>query len=261
MVVRTVAFWPFVSDALYTRIPDSTRYSVRGKLASMRSNPTTFRNGELKTISYMFGSGKNVVSRVAESTRNKNDSSDACSFKNWMSSMSCPMKINFTAKHMSFKGDMSQTPYVLAAIVAVAVLVVWSRARPSRAVDLGTLGPLGPLAAWPPDQYAAASAALQRFATSYQSSFTLSGCTKDTVLDMSGAHADALSALYDLRMRLPNDIVAETKVTQQIESVDRALRGYIADAQARAGTPMLFPGPIDDAFYKMWYRAANDTQE
>ena len=102
---------------------------------------------------------------------------------------------------------------------------------------------------------------MQRFAASYQSSFALASCTKDTVLDMSRAHSDALGALYDLRMRLPNDVVAETLVTRQIENVDRALRGFIADAQARAGTPMLFPGPIDDAFYKKWYRAANDTRE
>lgn len=153
---------------------------------------------------------------------------------------------------------MSQMYVLVAVLIAVAVVVVASsrRGRPSQAVHVDPS-----IRAVAPEQYATASAALQRFAASYQSSFALASCTKDTVLDMSRAHSDALGALYDLRMRLPNDVVAETEVTRQIENVDRALRGFIADAQARAGTPMLFPGPIDDAFYKKWYRAANDTRE
>lgn len=106
--------------------------------------------------------------------------------------------------------------------------------------------------------YDACMQALKAFATEYRLTFQHGLCSKKAVTTLSSLRQDALRHLYQMRMRLPNDLDAETALAQHIEGTDGLLRAYIADAQTRCGQALLHMGPIDDTFYKAWYRAHND---
>lgn len=101
--------------------------------------------------------------------------------------------------------------------------------------------------------------ALRAFATEYRLTFQHGGCTSRAVKSLHGLREEALRHLYQLRMRLPNDLDAEARASQWIEDTDAVMRSHLEDAQTRCGAPLLLPGPIDDAFYKRWYRAHNDV--
>lgn len=73
--------------------------------------------------------------------------------------------------------------------------------------------------------------------------------------------ARAQRAVGEARMRLPNDLVAERALVAAAEDVDRAMLQHIEDARRRCGAPLVHPGPVDDAWYGAWYRAANDAVE
>ncbi len=103
-----------------------------------------------------------------------------------------------------------------------------------------------------------ATQALRAFATEYRLTHAYGKCTRQAVLALHGLRDKALKHMYELRMRLPNDLHAEAELAQHIEDTDRLLRGYIQDAQARSGQVLLHPGPIDDMFYRQFYRAHND---
>lgn len=107
--------------------------------------------------------------------------------------------------------------------------------------------------------YDACLAALRAFATEYRLTFQHGRCTQAAVLSLHALRDDVLRHLYALRMRLPNDLGAEAKLTKDIEDTDVLLQAYVQDARARCGTPLLHPGPIDDVHYRQWYRAANDV--
>ena len=70
--------------------------------------------------------------------------------------------------------------------------------------------------------------------------------------------AHAQEAMGELRMRLPNDLARERRLAAAAEALDRAMLEHIEDARERLGTPLVHPGPVDDAWYGRWYRAAND---
>lgn len=106
--------------------------------------------------------------------------------------------------------------------------------------------------------YDACMQALKAFATEYRLTFQHAMCSKRAVTTLSALRQDALQHLYQMRMRLPNDLNAETALAQHIEDTDGLLRAYIADAQERCGQALMHTGPIDDTFYKEWYRAHND---
>lgn len=101
--------------------------------------------------------------------------------------------------------------------------------------------------------------ALRTFASEYRATFQHGRCTRTALLSLHALRDDALRHLYELRMRLPNDLEAEAELARHIEDTDVLLRAYLQDAQARCGEPLLHPGPIDDMHYRQHYRAATDT--
>lgn len=109
------------------------------------------------------------------------------------------------------------------------------------------------------DDFDGARTALREFASEYRHTFHHGKCTKEAVMSLHALRDRALEHMYALRMRLPNDLEAEASMTQHIEDTDTLLRAYIRDAQERCGETLLFPGPIDDAFYRQFYRAHNDV--
>jgi len=111
------------------------------------------------------------------------------------------------------------------------------------------------------EHFDAACTALKAFAAEYRSTFVHGGCTGGSLRSMTSLRAEALRHMYQLRMRLPNDMDAEGSMTQHIEAVDRVLQEYILDVQTRCGLGSAFPGPIDNAYYRNFYRAHNDVAE
>lgn len=106
----------------------------------------------------------------------------------------------------------------------------------------------------------AAMQALRAFAAEYKLTFQHGKCTKQAVMALHSLREDALTHMYQLRMRLPNDMDAEATLTQHIEDTDRILRASLREAQARCPEArLLYPGPLDDAFYGDFYRAHNDV--
>ena len=145
-------------------------------------------------------------------------------------------------------------------LMAAWFAVLWVRARVRRAKQdqlppgIGGMGPH--LRPYSTTHFDACVQALRGFAAEYRG-----GCHKGSVLAMHALREDALRHMYQLRMRLPNDMVAERELSQHIEDTDRLLMHYIKEAQGRCGQDLLFPGPIDDLFYKQHYRAHNDLAE
>lgn len=107
--------------------------------------------------------------------------------------------------------------------------------------------------------YDACTQALKTFASEYRLSFQHGKCSRATVMSLNNIRNEALRHMYQMRMRLPNDLDAETRLTQQIEETDRIMRAYIQDAQDRCGARLAFAGPVDDMFYKQLFRAHNDS--
>ena len=112
-----------------------------------------------------------------------------------------------------------------------------------------------------PEQYDASLASLHAFASVYRSTFTLAQCTRESVEQLHALRDSVLCNLRELRLRMHNDLVEEAGLVQHTEDVDRLLRGYIEDAQWRSHSDLVFPGPIDDWFYRKFYRASNDVIE
>lgn len=151
---------------------------------------------------------------------------------------------------------------VLVIALAAWFVALWVRKRVRAAHEQrlppGVTAPGAAARVGSTDHFDACVQALRAFATEYRLSFQGGACGKRSVMALLALRDEALRHMYQLRMRLPNDVRLETEVTQHIEDTDALLRDYIRDAQERCKVPMLFPGPLDDAFYKDRYRAAND---
>lgn len=150
----------------------------------------------------------------------------------------------------------------LAAVLALVLAAwLWLLRRRERQGDLplGVAAPGPGVRALSPDLHDACVRALREFAEAYRATFQHGQCSKEAVLRLHDARADALGHLYQLRMRMPNDLDGERELTRHIEDTDRLLHSYIADAQARCGQALLHPGPIDDMYYRRFYRAHNDV--
>ena len=151
--------------------------------------------------------------------------------------------------------------------LALAAMALWfaflaarAYARRARAHDLPSGVQSRPdLCGHSSHHFDEATQALRAFATDYRLTFQHGQCTKDAVMTLHTLRDKALKHMYELRMRLPNDLHAEAELAQHIEDTDALLRTYIQDAQSRCGAPMLYPGPIDDMFYRQFYRAHNDV--
>lgn len=156
---------------------------------------------------------------------------------------------------------MQTSPVLLMLLVLLAGWGLWLAARRARQGDmpLGVSAPGPDARALSPVLHDACVRALRDFAHAYRATFRHGQCSKAAVLKLHDARADALGHLYQLRMRMPNDLHGERDFTKHIEDTDMLLRSYIADAQARCGQHLLHPGPIDDMFYRHHYRAHNDV--
>lgn len=151
-----------------------------------------------------------------------------------------------------------------AVLVVGAIVVLWRYTRQlSAAVQDGRLPPgVSPLSdeleKYSKVHYDACMGALRDFARAYRLTFLHGGCSEDAARNLHAFRATAVRHMYQLRMRLPNDLDAETRLTQHIDDVDSILRAYVHEAQERCGLSLLHPHPLDDSFYRRYYRAHND---
>lgn len=135
------------------------------------------------------------------------------------------------------------------------------RVRATQATSLpsGVAEPPTQLRPWSSVHFDSAVLSLRAFASEYKNTFQDGQCSKRSALALHSLRDEAVGHMYQLRMRLPNDLDAEAQLTQHIEDTDRLLQRYIFDAQERCGEAMLHPGPLDDTYYRSHYRAHNDS--
>lgn len=162
----------------------------------------------------------------------------------------------------------------LVVAIALAAVGIWM----SRRNDLKLWSPAWTPASWKahggvqfgdtydktyPKHAARVHAACDEFNHVYQRTFTYRETVEkptgslDLVRAMYSAREDALAALGDVRMRLPNDLEAEKEFVRAYEDLDRHMNEYMTDAKTRTGV-FVHPGPLSSAYQARHYRAAND---
>lgn len=118
-----------------------------------------------------------------------------------------------------------------------------------------------------PEDHDAACVALREFATTYTATINTRKPKRDSegttaaVLALWALRETVLKHLYALVRATPNDLHAHVALTQHTEDIDVVMKGLIENVQRHTGHTLLFPGPLDDWFYRRYYRAANDTIE
>ena len=100
---------------------------------------------------------------------------------------------------------------------------------------------------------------LRRFADVYQGTFD-DGCNREMVVDMHELRSRALASLYEIRMRLPNDVRRYDALTREIEKVERSTLVHIDDVTDRCQLGLIHTKPVHDHYYAHHYRAANDRE-
>ena len=100
---------------------------------------------------------------------------------------------------------------------------------------------------------------LADFEATYQRTF--GACDRNLGVDLHEQRARALASLYELRMRLPNDLTAYDSLTDRIEQVERTTLVVIDDVTQRCQMGLLHLGPVGDHYFAHWYRAAGETRE
>lgn len=166
---------------------------------------------------------------------------------------------------MSFLGD--SRAWVLVLAVGWALWArggrLWTRkgraggtGGAARVSDIKTLvGDLVPI----DRQTATATAAAEAFDADFSRTFAgRESAPGQGVRRLFARRACVLTALNEIRMRLPNDLTLERKVDALITDADRQMLDHIEDARQRTGAPLLHPGQAGDAWYGQWYRAYND---
>ncbi len=101
---------------------------------------------------------------------------------------------------------------------------------------------------------------LEKFAVAYQSTFPPGAGCADAVHRMQTYRAGALGSMYELRMRLPNDVSMHDGLTRHIQRVERSTLVHVDDACLRCNLGRMHTRPIDDHYYARWYRASNDPE-
>ncbi len=154
------------------------------------------------------------------------------------------------------------TALVVAAIVAISTGRGWSASGAS------ALAPR-PQPAYPPVDQATCRASpvhcertsemLDKFARAYQATFPPGPGCVDAVRRMQSTRAGALASMYELRMRLPNDVHAYDALTRHIQGIERSTLMHVDEACKRCNLGLMHTRPIDDHYYAHWYRASNDT--
>jgi hypothetical protein len=112
-----------------------------------------------------------------------------------------------------------------------------------------------------PRHAAAAADAAAAFDRAFQRTFDAGArdSPADRVRQLFAHRARAQLNLNELRLRLPNDLARERRLAALAERLDRGMLEHVEDARQRCSAPLLHPGPVDDAWYGRWYRAANDV--
>lgn len=105
-----------------------------------------------------------------------------------------------------------------------------------------------------------ADSMLKRFAGVYQSTFNAAGCDRNKVIDMHEMRSRALASLYEIRMRLPNDVKQYDSLTRQIEKIERSTLMHIDDVTQRCNLGLIHTRPVHDHYYAHHYRAFNDQE-
>ena len=155
---------------------------------------------------------------------------------------------------------------------AAAIVYLLRRSQPPLAVGAAAAPPPPPkVAVWlladaeafrdvSPAHVDAAHRAAHAFAEALARTFQPQASDKpaEAVRALFAQRALVLTALHELRMRLPNDLARERQLAAVTEAADRQMLEHIEDARQRCGAPLLHPGPLGDAWYGRWYRASND---
>lgn len=139
--------------------------------------------------------------------------------------------------------------------VALVLYIIGSSRRPPPAAHMQSF----PQARHGAKHAAAATEAGRMFERAYVQTFRETSDPHGAVRKLFAARAIVLKEMNELRMRLPNDLELETRFVETAETVDRDLMERIEDARQRLGAPLVHPGPVDNAWYGQWYRAANDV--
>lgn len=165
----------------------------------------------------------------------------------------------------------------LAAAVALGLLAVWvaDRRRPTRRTRRSPPFPAAlvdppPPSLWPLSadvvdncphcraHVRAAQDAVAAFEAALPST-RRPGAGAAEVRALFRERAAALREMHEVRMRLANDLDAERRWAEATDALDADLLVLIEDARRRCAVPLVHPGPVDDAWYGQWYRAANDA--
>jgi hypothetical protein len=121
------------------------------------------------------------------------------------------------------------------------------RGRPARQ-------PARPLPALP----GAAALADERFQEVYAGTFSARApCDAATVSRLASLRDEAVGAIHDARMRLPNDLAQEHRMQLLAEDEEDRLTAQIEDVRRRCRVGSL-PGRLS-GWHHGWYRAANDA--
>jgi hypothetical protein len=157
---------------------------------------------------------------------------------------------------------------VWALLAALAAWLVITGRVPLPALGLPNgLPPPAPHPRYPTfEEYAAVSplhvrravGMLRRFAETYQATF--GKCERNLVIDMHEMRSRALASLYEIRMRLPNDVHKYDALTKEIEKVERSTLVHIDDVTDRCQLGLIHTKPVHDHYYAHHYRAADDRE-
>lgn len=112
-----------------------------------------------------------------------------------------------------------------------------------------------------PDYAAKIHEACARFGETYDATFVYPStplCALDRARSLYSIREDALIACNEIRLRLPNDLVAERSFVRSYEDLDRRMNELVEDAKSRLGV-FVHPGPLSSAFQAKKYRASNDV--
>lgn len=136
-------------------------------------------------------------------------------------------------------------------VIAYAKRVRDHRTRPPGLAEFETVSP---------EHHAAALDAWRRFEGAYRDSFDIASALArcSPVRVMFSAREDVQLAAGELRMRLPNDLEAESRFVATMEAMDASMLERIEDAKTRLHT-FAHPGPIEPWFALRGLRPSNDV--
>lgn len=109
-----------------------------------------------------------------------------------------------------------------------------------------------------PTYYKKVKKSLRRFNMLYQKTFDYKNANVDTINDLFSVRDDVLYSISEIRLRLPNDLAMEKRLTSAYEQADRRLMEYVTDAKSRFNINV-YPGQTSSSFAARSYRARDDV--